>query len=134
MPPKHLSVMAVLKTVATEFSNTPDEVIETWIDLTTPFLSETIFGKFYVQALAYLTAHRMKMAGLGDNTYGTISDTLRVGSFNEGDTAITYNTSQSTNILTNAELSLTTYGLSFLSCRRMVSIPIRSAGGIQNVK
>lgn len=125
-----MSVKAVLKTVAKEFATTDEQEIETWIELTEPFLSEKAFGKFYTQALAYLTAHRMKVAGLGDNTYGTIADTLRVGGFNEGETAITYNTSQATNVLTDAELSLTTYGLSFLGIRRTVVIPIKTAGGI----
>ncbi len=124
--------LPVFRIVSTEFSGSSDEDVTTWLELTTPFVNEKVFGKLYSQALAYLTAHRMKVAGLGDDTYGSISDTLRVSSFTEGEAAISFNTSQTTNLLSNAELSLTTYGLAFLSIRRICSVPIRSAGGIQN--
>lgn len=120
----------VLRMVAPEFASSSEEEIDTWMELTSPFISEKIFGKLYKQALAYLTAHRMKMAGLGDNSYGTVADTFRVGSFNEGETSISFNTAQATNLLSDGELSLTAYGLSFLGIRRLVVIPLKTAGGI----
>lgn len=125
-----MSVISVIKTVAREFSTTGEDELQAWVDLTAPFISEKVYGKFYAQALAYLTAHRMKLAGLGDNTYGSAEDTLKVGSFNEGETAISFNTSQATNLMTDGELSLTTYGLAFLGIRRMVVVSIKTAGGI----
>ena len=68
------------------------------------------------------------MAGYGDSSYGTVGDTLRVGSFSEGETSIGFTTNQATNLLADGELALTPYGLEYLSLRRMVIIPIRSAG------
>ena len=87
-----------------------------------------MFGKLYEQALALLTAHRLKMSGYGDSQLGTVGDSLRVGSYSEGETSIGFTVSQQTNLLADAELALTPYGLQFLSLRRLVIIPIRSAG------
>ncbi len=124
-----MSVSTILDMVAPEFHNVSQENVTQWIELTEPFLSEKVFGKLYPQALAYLTAHRMKVAGFGDNAYGTIGDTLRVNSFNEGDTSISYSTSQGTNLLTDGELALTQYGLSYLAIRRLMICPVRTTGG-----
>lgn len=125
-----MKVIEVIKTVGAEFRATDDDALNLWIDMTKPFVSEKQYGTFYPQALAYLTAHRMKMSGLGDNTYGSIADTLRVGSFNEGETAISFNTAQATNFMADGELSLTNYGLQFLGIRRMAIMPIRASGGV----
>ena len=80
-----------------------------------------MFGKLYDQALALLTAHRLKMAGYGDSTYGTVGDTLRIGSYSEGETSVSFTVNQGTNLLVDAELALTPYGRwwSFLSGRRV---------------
>ena len=69
------------------------------------------------QALALLTAHRLKMAGYGDSSYGTVGDTLRIGSYSEGETSIGFTVNQATNLLVDAELTLTPYGLEYLSLR-----------------
>ncbi len=79
--------------------------------------------------LALLTAHRLKMSGYGDSSQlGTVGDSLRVNSYSEGETSIGFSVNQQTNLLADAELALTPYGLQFLSLRRLVVIPIRSAG------
>lgn len=106
----------------------PDKEVSDWLHLTAPIISEKRFGKLYEQAHAFLTAHRMKMAGLGDNSFGSIADTMRVGSYSEGETSINFTTSQVNNLMPDSELSLTQYGLSYLSLRRLVIIPIVSAG------
>ena len=95
---------------------------------TSPHISEKVFGKLYDQALALLTAHRLKMAGYGDSSYGTVGDTLRIGSYSEGETSIGFTVNQATNLMVDAELALTPYGLEYLTLRRLVVIPIRSAG------
>ena len=120
--------LQIVRLVATEFDDLSDETIEGWIDLTKPLISQKVFGKLYEQALALLTAHRLKMSGYGDGQLGTVGDSLRVNSYSEGETSIGFSVNQQTNLLADAELALTPYGLQFLSLRRLVVIPIRSAG------
>lgn len=123
----------VFRKIATEFRAVPDNEVLEWIELTSPFLSKRVFGKLYEQALVYMTAHRMKLAGLGNNSYGTVGDTLRVASFNEGDTSISYSTNQATNLMSDGELALTQYGLSYLTIRRMKVFPVRTTGGVHGI-
>ena len=59
--------LQIVRLVATEFDDLSDETIEGWIDLTKPLISQKVFGKLYEQALALLTAHRLKMSGYGDS-------------------------------------------------------------------
>lgn len=123
-----MSVIEIIRLLGTEFGNVRDATIQSWIELTQPFLSKKIFGEMYDQALALLTCHRMKMAGMGDSSYGTVGDTLRVGSYSEGETSLGFTTNQGTNLLPNGELALTAYGLQFLNIRRLRVVPIHSAG------
>lgn len=118
----------IFRMVATEFETLDDDTVKSWIDLTAPLISRKVFGKLYAQALALLTAHRLKMAGQGNNRYGTVGDSLRIGSYTEGSTSISFSVSQGTNLTVDAELALTQYGLEYLTLRRLVVIPIRSAG------
>lgn len=71
----------IFRLVATEFDVLNDETVEAWLNLTAPLISKKVFGKLYDQAIALLTAHRLKMAGYGDNQYGSVGDALRVGSY-----------------------------------------------------
>lgn len=123
-----MSALEIFRMVATEFGDVKDEEVQKWLQLSAPMISRKRFGKLFDQAHALLTAHRMKMAGYGDSSYGTVGDTLRVGNFSEGETSIGFTTSQATNLLADGELALTPYGLEYLSLRRLVIIPIRSAG------
>lgn len=123
-----MTVIEIFRLVATEFKDLDDEKVMAWSELTAPLISKKVFGQLYDQALALLTAHRLKMAGYGDSTYGTVGDTLRIGSYSEGETSVSFTVNQGTNLLVDAELALTPYGLEYLSLRRLVVIPIRSAG------
>ena len=123
-----MTVIEIFRLVATEFKDLDDEKVMAWSELTAPLISKKVFGKLYDQALALLTAHRLKMAGYGDSTYGTVGDTLRIGSYSEGETSVSFTVIQGANLLVDAELALTPYGLEYLSLRRLVVIPIRSAG------
>ncbi len=123
-----MTSIEIFRLVATEFSGMEDNTVSQWLELTSPLISKRVFGKLYDQALALLTAHRLKMAGYGDSSYGTVGDTLRIGSYSEGETSIGFTVNQATNLLVDAELTLTPYGLEYLSLRRLVVIPIRSAG------
>ena len=123
-----MTVIEIFRLVATEFKALDDDKVMAWSELTAPLISKKVFGILYDQALALLTAHRLKMAGYGDSTYGTVGDTLRIGSYSEGETSVSFTVNQGTNLLVDAELALTPYGLEYLSLRRLVVIPIRSAG------
>lgn len=118
----------IFRLMATEFADLNAETVESWMELTESIISRKVFGKLYDQALALLTAHRLKMAGYGDSSYGTVGDTLRIGSYSEGETSIGFTVNQGTNLMVDAELALTPYGLEYLSLRRLVVISVRSAG------
>jgi hypothetical protein len=126
-----VTTIQIVRLVAPEFSTVADADLTGWIELTAPMVSRKRFARLYEQALALLTCHRMKMSGLGtDNGTGTVADSMRVASYSEGDRSVSFNTSQQVNILSDAELALTTYGLQYLSIRRGVIIPITSAGEV----
>ena len=121
----------IIKKIAPEFAGITD--IDWWVELTTPLVSKAKFCALYEQAVALLTCHRMKMAGLGDNEFaGKVGDTLRVGNYSEGSRSIGFTVNQGTNLLSDAELALTSYGLQYLSIRRSVVVSITSAGGANN--
>lgn len=119
--------LEIFRLVATEFSEISDEEVEKWIELSKPFISKSRFGNTYNHALAYLAAHKLKMAGYGDNSLGKVDDALRVSSFSEGDASIGFAVSQGSSLSVDAEYTLTSYGLQFLSIRRSKIVPIVSS-------
>ena len=136
-----MEALNIFRMVATEFASMPDEDVidpntgkvtsygvNSFLNLYADQISEKRFGKTYQKALAYLTAHKLKMNGYGNTENGTIGDSLRVGSYAEGETSISYTTNQQTNLQVDAEYALTVYGLEFLTLRRNAIIPIISAG------
>lgn len=136
-----MDALEIFRIVAKEFDDIPDEDVvdddtgkvtkygvKTFLELYADQISERRFGSSYQKALAYLTAHKLKMNGYGDTGTGTIADSLRVGSYSEGETSISYTTGQQTNLQVDAEYALTVYGLEFLTLRRNAIIPIVSAG------
>lgn len=135
-----MDALEIFRMVAKEFSDIPDDDVvddtgrvaqygvKSFIGLYADQISEKRFGASYQKALAYLTAHKLKMNGYGDAGTGTIADSLRVGSYSEGETSISYTTGQQTNLQVDAEYALTAYGLEFLTLRRNAIIPIVSAG------
>jgi len=120
--------LKIFRLVATEFAEIGDEAVFEWFEIVKPLISKKRYGKAYDNALAYLTAHKMKMAGLGDSSMGKVDDALRVGSYSEGEVSIGFSVSQGTNISPDAEYTLTAYGLQFLQIRRSCIIPILSSG------
>ena len=96
-------------------------------------VSEKLFGALYEQALAYLVCHKMKIAGKGTDplgdTIGSIGSIgFSIGSVSEGGTSVSFGANQSSNLASDAELTLTAYGLQFLTMRRLMIIPIRCSG------
>ena len=136
-----MEALDIFRLVATEFADMPDDDvtdpetgkitaygIKSFISLYADQISEKRFGSSYQKALAYLTAHKLKMNGYGNGENGKIADSLRVGSYSEGETSISYTTNQQTNLQVDAEYALTVYGLEFLTLKRNAIIPIISAG------
>ena len=136
-----MDALEIFRLIAPEFSDIPDEDekdpetgkviqygVKSYIQLYSDQISEKRFGSTYQKALAYLTAHKLKMNGYGNVENGTIADSLRVGSYSEGETSISFTTNQQTNLQVDAEYALTVYGLEFLTLRRNAVIPIISAG------
>ena len=123
-----MEALEIFRMVAQEFEEIKDDEVRKWIELVKPIVSEKRFGKMYNQALALLAAHRLKMAGKGDNTTGKIDDMMRVNSYSEGDISVGYSVSQNVNASVDAEYALTAYGLQYLSIRRLVIVPIITAG------
>lgn len=129
-PPPALKTFRVL---ATEFAAVDDETVNGWLELTAPLVSRRRFKKLYDQALALLTAHRMKVSGAfdeteeGDGGMGGIAAGLRVSSYSEGSTSVSFNNSVSM-LEDDAELTLTAYGTQYRTLLRMVIVPIMSSG------
>lgn len=135
-----MEALDIFRMVAKEFADIPDENVtdendkvtvygvKSYISLYSDLISEKRFGSTYNKAVAFLTAHKLKMNGYGNNENGTIGDALRVSSYSEGETSISFSTNQSTNLQTDAEYALTVYGLEFLTLKRLAVIPIVSAG------
>lgn len=136
-----MEALQIFRIVASEFNDIPDEDVtdpesgkvtaygvKTYLELYSDQISQKRFGKTYQKALAYLTAHKLKMNGYGNTENGTIGDSLRVSSYSEGETSVSYSTNQQSNLQVDAEYALTVYGLEFLTLRRNAIIPIVSAG------
>ena len=129
-----MTVIEIIRMVGKEFSSVEDGEVEKWIEMVRPMVSKKMFGKLYEQAVAYLVCHKMKMSGYGENPLGelgAIGIGFAVGSVSEGGSSISFGANQSSNIVTDAELGLTAYGVQYLSLRRMVIVPIHcSAEGV----
>jgi len=130
-------VYKIFKVMAVEFKTVPYKDIKQWILYTAPLVSKKRFGNLYEQALALLTAHRMKLSSVGVDVkndplaeVGNISvgSLMKVGSYSEGETSINFNNIMTQNLATDAELALTPYGIQYLGLRRMRIMPITSAG------
>ena len=118
-----MELLTLLRTIAPEFEELEDTVLQTWLDLTQPLVSKSAFGAAYEQAVAYLAAHRMKMAGLGaEGAFGNIADRTGVVSYTEGATSVSFG--NNTGIAgAESSLSLTTYGMEYLRLKQTI-IPI----------
>lgn len=126
-----MKAIDIINLVAGEFSEVESKNMEKWIEIVRPMVSKKQFGDLYEHGLAYLACHKMKMAGLGTNPLGelgTIGIGFAVGSVSEGGSSISFGANQSSNLVTDAELGLTAYGLQFLQLRKMVVVPIHCSG------
>ena len=122
-------ILETIRLIAPEFSEDEkctDEFVGKFIKLSAPLVSAERFGEYYIQAMAYLTAHRMKMAGYGDTSLGSLAQTGRLASVTEGGESISFGstTGSSAGANTDAEYLLTSYGAQFLALRNLAITPI----------
>lgn len=114
-----------------EFDSMSTDDIVFWIDFVRPMVSKKQFGKLYHQALTLLICHKLKMAGLGENTLGDlgkIGNAFTASSVSDGGSSISFAGGGVGNLQTDAEYALTVYGAQFLQLRKMCIIPIHSSG------
>ena len=126
-----MEAIEIIRTAMTEFAEVEDNTVKVFISLAEPLISKKRFGKLYQQALAYLSAHKMKMSGLGKSIgagNGTIGDTIGLSSVSEGETSVSFSNNQSGNTDTDSEFGLTVYGMQYLQLRKRCIITIISTG------
>lgn len=126
-----MTVIEMVKMLSEEFANMEDAEIEKWIEFCRPMVSKKQFGKLYERALALFVCHKMKMAGLGTNTLGDlgkIANSFSASSVSDGGSSISFASSGSGNLQTDAEYAMTVYGLQFLQVRKLAICPIRISG------
>lgn len=126
-----MEAFEIIRAAMTEFAEVEDDTVKVFISLAEPLISRKRFGKLYQQALAYLSAHRMKMSGLGKGIgpgTATIGDTIGLSSASEGGTSVSFSNSQSGNTDTDSEYGLTVYGMQYLQLRKRCVVTIISAG------
>jgi hypothetical protein len=124
-------VIEIIRLIGGEFSAVEDEVLAQWIEIVKPMVSQKQFGKLYEQALAYLVCHKLKLADKGESPLGelgTFGIGFAVGSVSEGGSSVSFGANQSSNLVSDAELGLTVYGLQYLTLRRIVIVPIHCGG------
>ncbi len=127
-----MDALEIIRKTMKEFESVKDEDIKIYMELAEPLISKKRFGKLYDQALAYLTAHKMKvLGGFGKKTIaGTIGDTYGIASVTEGKTSVSFTNSQQSLGNENAEYSTTSYGSMYLSLRNRVPVPIICGGEV----
>lgn len=123
-----MDVLKAFRTIGSEFKNVEDEQIQDYMDLFSPMVSQEKFGKNYSLALALYVAHKMKLHGLSgdvDDSKKNAARNVGVASYSEGDTSISYSDpANSGSTETDAELTLTLYGIEFMRLLRSCIISI----------
>ena len=138
-----MEAIEIFRLVAKEFANVTDDELEKWFQFTRPMVSRKEFGNLYEQALAYLTAHRMKMAGLGDVASSESGDglesismasALRLTSAHEGNVSVSFKSAGSSSSSGGGDYDLTVYGVEYQRLLRMAIIPIRCSGELDDTE
>ena len=126
-----MGVIEMIRMLSEEFRTAPEEDIEAWVEFCRPMVSKKQFGNLYNQALALLVCHKMKMAGLGENTLGElgkIGNAYAASSVSDGGSSISFASSGVGNTQADAEYTMTVYGAQFLQIRNLAVIPIHVSG------
>ena len=146
--------LKIFRLVAAEFAGIPDEDqtddggnvvrygLHTYFLLFADEISCRRFGKTYPKALAYLTAHKLKMLNVDGSEDGKSTDfssdalnnmqmAYRLASVSEGESSISFRDPMSSSGSTSdvdADYKLTQYGIEYLKLRRNCIVPIISSG------
>ena len=125
-----MEALDIIRKTMPEFEKVDDDTIKTFISLAEPLISKKRFGKLYEQALAYLSAHKMKLRGLGTSIgIGTIGDTFGLSSVSEGETSVSFSSTQQSRLgEADGYYALTIYGTEYLNLIKWVAIPIVCGG------
>lgn len=129
-----MTVVDMVRLISGEdFVGVPDSVIEEWDEFVSPLVSKKQFGKLYERAKALLICHKLKMAGLGEDSLGAlgkIGNSFVASSVSDGGSSISYaNGGASGNIQMNVEYGFTVYGMQYLQLLRSVIVPINISRG-----
>ncbi len=123
-----MDALKAFRVIGTEFEGVPDEQFSDYSELFSPMVSQEKFGKSYSLALALYVAHKMKLHGLSgdaDDSKKNAARNVGVASYSEGDTSISYSDpANSGSTETDAELTLTLYGIEFMRLLRSCIISI----------
>jgi len=124
-------IISYIRMLAPEFSGVDDDTIKEYIEFVAPLIGRRVFGSLWTRAMALLICHKMKMAGLGDNTYGSLSESSRIASVSEGDSSVSFNAAQTPTNQQDAEYLMTIYGMQYvtLKYKRVMSIHIGGMRG-----
>jgi hypothetical protein len=131
--------LSIFRIIAAEFKDVDDDTVNAWLELTEPLVSRRRFGKVYEQALALLTAHRMKTANVGSadsgsagfdlGNIGGVGASFKIASYTSGGESISFNNSAlSAKANPDAEYEQTAYGVQYVTLRDLYVVPIISAG------
>lgn len=126
-----MTAIEIIRVIGSEFKDVEEDVIEQWIEIFRPMVSKKQFGKLYEQALALLICHKMKMAGMGENTLGDLSaaaNGFSVASVSDGGSSISFANVGAGNLTTNAEFAMTPYGTQYLQLVKVCVVPIHISG------
>lgn len=123
-----MDALKAFRLVGKEFKDVKDKEVREYMGLYSPMVSQEKFGKNYDLALALYTAHKLKLHGLSndvDDSKKNVARNVGVASYSEGDTSISYSDpANSGSTDTDAELTLTIYGIEFMRLLRSCIISI----------
>ncbi|MDR2359671.1 MAG: DUF4054 domain-containing protein [Oscillospiraceae bacterium] len=130
--------LEIFRLVAAEFAAVSDETVNVWLELTAPIVSRKRFGRVYNQALALLTAHRMKTAELVSagqaGGEGALSEleaykAAGVASYTSGGESVSFGSAALSGVVSpDADYAQTAYGTQYVALRNLYVIPIINSG------
>ena len=113
-----MTALEMIRVIAPEFSEVPDDTVKLFIQIVRPMVSRRRFGELYTHGIAYLVCHKLKLTGYGEKPLGDLggigASGYGISSVSEGGSSISFSANQQSNVGSDAELGLTTYGTEFL--------------------
>lgn len=136
------SAKETIRTLFQEFSDVPDDTLDSYLEIFSPMVSKKKFGNQYHLALAYYIAHKMTVNGLGNTSENLLGGMVSavdaaalraagVSSVRDGESALSFaadagsaGNEESGNA---AEYKQTVYGVQYLAIRDSCIVPITIA-------